>query len=199
MAGESRSGRLAFQLLPTERLPTEQPLASEGPARRATILLLGAAIMTFGFAAESRALAAEPRSPAALEVAVADGLAAAVTISDGGIAGILPGAVAGDPARGRAIVADRQVGLCLLCHAAPIAEQRFQGDLATDLAGVGQRATVAQLRLRVADASRLNPDTIMPSYFRVRGFNRVAAAFDGKPILEAQQIEDVVAWLVTLR
>ena len=163
-------------------------------------MLSCAVAMSLGFAAESRAVAAEaglasPGSPGR----TASDLAAPVTITDGGIPEVLPGAVAGDAARGRAIVANRQVGLCLLCHAAPIAEERFQGDLATDLAGVGQRATAAQLRLRIADASRLNPDTTMPAYFRVRGFNRVAAAFEGKPILEAQQIEDVVAWLVTLQ
>ena len=121
------------------------------------------------------------------------------TIEDGGIAEVLPGAIAGDPSRGREIVANRQVGLCLLCHPAPIPEERFQGDLAVDLAGVGERASPAQLRLRIADASRLNPETIMPSYFRVGGLNRVATAYQGKPILDAQQIEDVVAWLVTLR
>ncbi len=163
-------------------------------------MLSCAAAMTLGIVAESRAVAAEAGLASAGPAGrMAEDLLAPVTISDGGIPEVLPGAVAGDAARGRAIVADRQVGLCLLCHAAPIPEERFQGDLATDLAGVGQRASAAQLRLRIADASRLNPDTIMPSYFRVRGFNRVAAAFEGKPILDAQQIEDVVAWLVTLQ
>ena len=70
---------------------------------------------------------------------------------DGAIAGRLPGAGAGDAARGRAIVASRQVGLCLLCHTGPIPEERFQGNLATDLRGAGQRWSTAQLRLRIAD------------------------------------------------
>ena len=106
---------------------------------------------------------------------------------------------AGDPARGRAIVTDRQKGLCLLCHIGPFPDQRFQGDLAPDLAGTGARWSSAQLRLRIVDASRLNPDTIMPSYYRTEGLNRVTPAFKDKPILDAQQVEDVVAFLATLQ
>ena len=106
---------------------------------------------------------------------------------------------AGDPVRGRAIVVDRQKGLCLLCHIGPFPDQRFQGDMAPDLAGAGARWSSAQLRLRIADGSRLNPATIMPSYYRIEGLNRVAPAFREKPILEAQQVEDVVAFLATLQ
>jgi sulfur-oxidizing protein SoxX len=100
----------------------------------------------------------------------------------------------GNPARGRAIVATRGVGLCLLCHAAPIAEERFQGDIGPSLAGIGDRLTPGQIRMRVADAAAINPDTPMPRYRRVGG-TRVGAAWAGKPILTDQQIEDVVAWL----
>jgi len=105
----------------------------------------------------------------------------------------------GDPARGRSIVANRQVGLCLLCHSGPFPEERFQGNVATDLAGTGARWSAAQLRLRMVDSRRLNPDTPMPSYYRVDGLSVVAPAFRGKPIFDAQQIEDVVAFLLTLR
>jgi sulfur-oxidizing protein SoxX len=105
----------------------------------------------------------------------------------------------GDPARGRAIVADRTVGLCLLCHSAPIPEERFQGNLAPSLAGAGLRSTPGQLRLRLVDAARLNPDTIMPPYYRLDGLTRVARNFQGKPILTAQQIEDVIAYLASLK
>ena len=105
----------------------------------------------------------------------------------------------GDPARGRAIVANRQVGLCLLCHSGPFPEERFQGDLAPDLRGAGARWTEGQLRLRIADSGRINPATIMPAYHRVEGLVRVAPAFRGRPILSAEQIEDVVAFLTTLR
>jgi len=105
----------------------------------------------------------------------------------------------GDPARGRAIVADRQLGLCLLCHAGPFPEERSQGDLAPDLAGAGSRWSDGQLRLRVVDARRLNAASIMPSYHVASDGVRVGAAWRGKPILDAQQVEDVVAYLATLR
>jgi sulfur-oxidizing protein SoxX len=103
----------------------------------------------------------------------------------------------GDQQRGRAIVANRQVGLCLLCHSGPFPEERFQGTLAPPLAGAGSRWSAGQLRLRIVDAGRLNPDTIMPPYYRTQGLERVAKAFAGKPILSAEQIEDVVAFLAT--
>ena len=105
----------------------------------------------------------------------------------------------GDPARGRAIVANRQVGLCLLCHSGPFPEERFQGNLAPDLTGAGKRWSEGQLRLRVADSGRINPVTIMPAYHRTEGLVRVAPAWRGKPVLGAEQIEDVVAFLMTLR
>lgn len=105
----------------------------------------------------------------------------------------------GDPARGRAIVANRQVGLCLLCHSGPFPEERFQGNLAPDLAGAGKRWSEGQLRLRIVDSSRINPATIMPSYYRSEGLVRVAPAWRGKAVLSAEQIEDVVAFLMTLR
>jgi len=105
----------------------------------------------------------------------------------------------GDPARGRAIVANRTVGLCLLCHSGPIPEERFQGNLAPSLEGAGLRSTSGQLRLRLVDAARLNPDTIMPPYYRLDGLTRVARNFQGKTIFTAQQIEDVVAYLATLK
>lgn len=112
-------------------------------------------------------------------------------------------AVPGDPARGRAIAASRQTGLCLLCHAAPVPEERFPGNLAPDLAGAGTRWSAGQLRLRVVDARRLNPDTVMPAYHRTAAQNddltRVAPAWRGRPMLDAQQVEDVVAWLETLK
>lgn len=105
----------------------------------------------------------------------------------------------GDPARGRAIVADRQVGLCLFCHRAPVPEEPFQGDLAPDLAGVGSRLSQAQLRQRLVDPANINPATIMPSYSRTAGRARVAPRYRGQPILNARQIEDVIAYLSSLR
>jgi sulfur-oxidizing protein SoxX len=105
----------------------------------------------------------------------------------------------GDPARGRAIVLERPKGLCLLCHSGPFPEERFQGNLAPDLAGAGARWSEAQLRLRMVDPRAFNPGTIMPSYYSVEGLSRVAPAFRGKPVLAAAEIEDVVAFLTRLR
>jgi sulfur-oxidizing protein SoxX len=107
--------------------------------------------------------------------------------------------VPGDAARGRAIVVNRQLGLCLLCHSGPFPEERFQGNLAPDLAGSGARWSEGQLRLRLVDSRRLNPQTVMPAYYRTDGLVRVGAAWRGKPVLTAQQVEDVVAFLRTLR
>jgi sulfur-oxidizing protein SoxX len=105
----------------------------------------------------------------------------------------------GDPVRGRAIVVNRLVGLCLLCHSGPFPEERFQGTIGPDLKGAGARWSEGQLRLRMVDSTRLNADSIMPPYYRVDGLTRVAPAFLGKPVLSADQIEDVVAYLTTLR
>jgi sulfur-oxidizing protein SoxX len=105
----------------------------------------------------------------------------------------------GDAARGRAIVVSRQRGLCLLCHSGPFPEERLQGNLAPELSGVGSRLSPGQLRLRIVDAARINPETLMPPYYRTQGLTRVAPAYGGKPILDAVEIEDVVAFLVTLK
>ncbi len=106
---------------------------------------------------------------------------------------------AGDAARGREIVASRQTGLCLLCHTGPFPEDRFQGNLAPDLVGAGTRWSEGQLRLRISDAQRLNPQTLMPAYHRSTGLQRVAPSWQGKTLLSAQQVEDVVAYLLTLK
>jgi sulfur-oxidizing protein SoxX len=120
------------------------------------------------------------------------------TIVGDAIPASLTGA-AGDPARGKAIVLNRQVGLCMLCHSGPFPEERFQGNMAPDLKGAGSRWSEGQLRLRLVDARKLNSETIMPPYYVVDGMNRVARSLRGKPILSAEQIEDVVAFLATLK
>jgi sulfur-oxidizing protein SoxX len=104
----------------------------------------------------------------------------------------------GDAARGRKLLLDRAT-TCILCHSGPFPEATFQSDLAPNLAGSGSRWSEGQLRLRLVDASRLNPTTIMPSYYRLDGLVNVAPAWRGKPILSADQIEDIVAYLTTLR
>lgn len=121
---------------------------------------------------------------------------AAYRIVDGGIAEPLCG-LKGDPARGRAIVAGR-AGNCLACHRAPIPEEDFHGDIGPPLDGVGGRSTAAELRLRLVDASRLNTATVMPSFHRVAGLSGVRRDRIGQPLLTAQAIEDVVAYLLTL-
>jgi sulfur-oxidizing protein SoxX len=120
------------------------------------------------------------------------------TVVDDAIPASLTGAP-GDAERGLKIVTNRQVGLCLLCHSGPYPQERFQGTMAPDLKGAGARSTEGQLRLRIVDASRINAATIMPPYYRVDDLARVAPGFRGKPILTAEQIEDVVAYLMTLK
>jgi sulfur-oxidizing protein SoxX len=104
----------------------------------------------------------------------------------------------GDPERGRALVANRQASLCLLCHSGPFPEERFQGDLAPDLRSAA-RLSEGEIRQRIADPAKFNPQTIMPAYYRTDGLERVAPAFRGKTVLSAAQIEDIVAWLVSLK
>ncbi len=129
--------------------------------------------------------------------AMAQGAALPEPVGDG-IATSLTGAP-GDATRGRAIVVNRQLGLCLLCHSGPFSEERMQGNLAPSLAGVGARWSEAQLRLRIVDARRVNPQSIMPAYHRSEALARVGSAWQGRPLLTAAQVEDVVAFLVTLR
>lgn len=131
-------------------------------------------------------------------LAVAAWALASAASAEDALPGSLTG-VPGDPARGRAIVVDRQVGLCLLCHHGPFPEERLQGDLAPDLGGAGRRWSEGQLRLRLVDPRRFNPATIMPAYRRTEGLVRVAPAYRGRPLLSAEQVEDVVAFLTTLR
>ena len=107
--------------------------------------------------------------------------------------------VAGNAANGRAIVANRQQSLCLLCHSGPFADAHLQGNMASNLTGAGSRWTAAQLRLRIVDAKQLNPNSIMPAMHKLEGLQNVSRAWRDKPVLDAQQVEDVVAFLQTLR
>jgi L-cysteine S-thiosulfotransferase len=105
----------------------------------------------------------------------------------------------GNPGRGRLIVRDTARATCLICHALPIPEEPDHGEVGPSLAGVGKRYTPGQLRLRLVDPKAINPDTIMPSYYRVENLYRVLDTYRGQPIYTAQQIEDVVAYLAQLR
>lgn len=128
-------------------------------------------------------------------------LAATVLVAGGALAQGLPEPLTkspGDPVRGRNIVVDRQAGLCLLCHSGPFPDAPFQGDLAPDLTGVGDRLDRAELRQRLVDGRVLNPETIMPPYYSLEGLHRVGERWQGQTIFDAQQVEDVVAFLATL-
>jgi L-cysteine S-thiosulfotransferase len=105
----------------------------------------------------------------------------------------------GDPARGREIVLKPARGNCLICHPMPMPEVEFQGDVGPDLAGVGSRYDPGEVRLRVVDPKRLNSASVMPAYHRAEGLHRVLKEYRGKPILTAQEVEDVVAYLMTLK
>lgn len=149
------------------------------PRFSASVLLFGGALTT--------ALAAPARAELVSYKIVGDAIPQSLT------------GVKGDAVRGRSIVANRTVGLCLLCHSGPFPEDKFQGNLAPDLAGAGSRNSEGQLRLRIVDAAKLNPDTIMPPFYRVDGLTRVGQAFRDKPVLTAVEIEDVIAYLMTLK
>lgn len=107
--------------------------------------------------------------------------------------------LAGDAARGAAVARNRETANCLICHAIPDTREQFMGDIGPPLAGVGSRLTEGQIRLRLVDPTRLNPDAVMPPYHRVAGLTRVDERYRGQPVLTAQEIEDVVAFLATLK
>jgi sulfur-oxidizing protein SoxX len=118
---------------------------------------------------------------------------------DGAIAAPLTGK-AGDPQKGRQVVVGRQLGNCLACHAiTALANQPYHGNVAPSLDGVASRMSEGELRLRVVDGTKVNPDTMMPPFYRVDGLNKVTKSFQGTTILSAEQVEDVVAFLKTLR
>ncbi len=107
-------------------------------------------------------------------------------------------ATSGDPVRGEAIVTDPQHGLCTLCHEGPFPQVPFAGNLGPDLTGVGARRAVSELRQQIVDSRIRNPDTIMPPYFTTDGLERVGAQWQGTTMLQAQEVEDVVAYLASL-
>jgi L-cysteine S-thiosulfotransferase len=109
------------------------------------------------------------------------------------------GGLTGDAVRGLAIIRDRSLGNCLICHAAPLPDEKFQGEIGPSLAGVGSRLSPGQIRLRLVDQSRFNPNTLMPPYYRVDGLSNVAPEYIGRPALDAQQVEDVIVYLAGLK
>ena len=140
----------------------------------------------------------------ALALAMSAGLASAAdgTQSFRVVADGIPGPlVAGgsDAARGRTLIVARESANCMLCHAVPDSAVRFSGDVGPTLAGVGTRLSIPQLRLRISDNLRINPATIMPSYYKIDGLDRVAGQYAGKPILSGQDVEDIVEYLARLK
>jgi sulfur-oxidizing protein SoxX len=110
----------------------------------------------------------------------------------------MPLAVAGDPAIGRAIFSDRESGHCVLCHQVDGLEVPFQGNLGPALSDVGARLTEAQIRLRIVDNTKVNPGTVMPSYYRTSDLHQVGRAYQGETVLSAAEVEHLVAWLSQL-
>lgn len=135
---------------------------------------------------------------ALLAAAPAAGRVAPFAVEGDAIEAPLDG-LSGDAARGAAVVRNRETANCLICHAIPDPRERFMGDIGPPLAGVGARLTPGQIRLRLVDPTLLNPAAIMPAYHRVEGLVRVDARWRGQPVLTAQEIEDVVAYLATLQ
>jgi L-cysteine S-thiosulfotransferase len=107
-------------------------------------------------------------------------------------------ATPGDAARGRALALDRSKGNCVTCHELPVTAD-FQGNLGPPLAGLAERYAIGELRLRIVDSKRINPESNMPSYYRVEGFTAVRRDWAGRTMLNAQEVEDVLAYLMTLR
>lgn len=107
---------------------------------------------------------------------------------------------AGDAANGEKVFLNRKLGNCLSCHqVSSLSEHPFHGEIGPTLDGVAERYNAGQLRLQVVNAKVINPDTIMPGFYRVEGLHSVKKDFQGKPIISAQQVEDVVAFLQTLK
>lgn len=149
-----------------------------------------------------------------MRTALAAGLAMLVAVSAASAQMVKPGDVTfvdhtvpqsltgqpGDPAKGRNWVVGRKLGNCLACHAnSDMAQEPYHGEVAPPLDGAGNRWSEAELRAIVINSKvAFSPETIMPAFYRDSGFNRVAKTFEGKTILTAQQVEDVVAYLMTL-
>lgn len=146
---------------------------------------LGAGVLAFGVLSSAPAIAAEEL----VAYEVVDQISIPKPLTDS----------AGDPDRGRKIAIDRKQGNCLACHTLPIPEQSFHGETGPDLHGIAGRYSAGELRLRIVNPKVVNPATLMPAFYRNDGFHRVAKKFQGKTILDAQQVEDLVAYLMTLK
>lgn len=143
---------------------------------------------------------------AAMGVAVAGAIATGAMAQDMAKVEIVNGTVPksltgkpGDPAAGKKAAINMKKGNCLACHEMPIPEQQFHGKTGPSLMGIGSRQDEATLRMRLVDSKVINPDTMMPSFYKTEGLHRVAKDFVGKTVLEAQEVEDIVAYLLTIK
>ena len=106
----------------------------------------------------------------------------------------------GDASRGKAIASDGSKGNCLACHQLPIDGIEAYGTIGPPLEGIASRLTEGFIRLRVVDTRQVNPMSIMPGFYRDPGLiNRPGKPYVGRTFLNAQQVEDVIAYLVTLK
>jgi sulfur-oxidizing protein SoxX len=138
-------------------------------------------------------------APAAAQTAAPPAALVNFEIKDQAILASLTGAK-GDPKKGETVVINRLLGNCLACHVVTALDREpFHGNTGPTLDGVAGRLSEGEIRLRMVDGTKINPETMMPSFYRVEGFNRVLPNFRGKPVLTAEQVEDVVAYLLTLK
>ncbi|MGI9434839.1 MAG: sulfur oxidation c-type cytochrome SoxX [Geminicoccaceae bacterium] len=150
--------------------------------------LMLAAGMTSGIAALGMAPSSLAEEPVGYEI-----------VDDESIPQSLTGA-SGDADKGREVFINRKQGNCLGCHAVTeLGDQPFHGEVGPPLDGVADIYAEGEIRLRIVNAKIVNPDTIMPGFYVNQGLHRVAATFQGKTILSAEQVEDLVAYMLTLK
>jgi sulfur-oxidizing protein SoxX len=143
---------------------------------------------------------------AAMSVSAAEVAPTDVKFTDGSIADSLTG-TPGDPVAGREVLGSRSLGNCVACHQiTEMSDVPFHGEIGPMLDGAGSRWSEAELRGIVVNAKMMFPESLMPSFYRTDGYTRPGNAFTGEaadstfgPLLTAQQVEDVVAYLMTFK
>jgi sulfur-oxidizing protein SoxX len=161
------------------------------------MLGVGLALMCAGAAAQ--ALECKPKTAGYFKDVEAAAARMPLPLAGDGLARSLTGAL-GDPQKGRLAMINPEKGNCIACHrVAALSGEPSHGDLGPTLNGVGSRYSEAQLRQLVIDPKTVYQNTIMPAFHITQGLDRVPAAFSGQPILTAAEVEDVVAFLKTLR
>ena len=170
----------------------------EDKVTRKLFALMLAGLVGAGMAACQSSQAEDQTAPAAAQMAEVDTIVAYEVVDNTAIPQALTDQP-GDAENGRAVAIHRKKGNCLACHVMPIPEQSFHGEIGPDLNGVAGRYDAGELRLRLVDPKVINPDTIMPAYYKNDGLHRVLKKFEGKTLLSAQEVEDIIAYLQTLK